>query len=76
MTKFIPYEKLSKKQKREIDRKRRGSWGNLNPVTRRSESKKLYNRAKSKRSAENSADLLVFSAQKLQLFYCKYSRST
>lgn len=59
MTKFIPYEKLSKKQKREIDQKRRGIWGNLNPVTRRSESKKIYNRARSKRSAENSADLFL-----------------
>ncbi len=59
MIKFIPYEKLSKKQKRKIDQKRRGSWGNLNPVTRRSESKKIYNRAKSKRSASDSADLFL-----------------
>ena len=56
MTKFIPYEKLSKKQKRKIDQKRRGSWGNLNPVTRRSESKKIYNRA-------NGADLFCVNTK-------------
>ena len=63
MTKFIPYEKLSKKQKRKIDQKRRGSWGNLNPVTRRSKSKKIYNRAKSKRSASNGADLFCVNTK-------------
>ena len=35
MEKFIPYEKLSKKKQRELDLKRRGSWGGLNPVTRK-----------------------------------------
>lgn len=27
-------KKLSKRQKHEIDKKRRGEWGTLNPVTR------------------------------------------
>lgn len=31
MTKFIPYEKLSKKQQREADKKRRGDWGRDQP---------------------------------------------
>ena len=34
MKKFVPYEKLSKKQKRVLDLKRRRDWGSLNPVTR------------------------------------------
>ena len=46
MKQFVPYEKLSKKQKREADRARRADWGNVNPVTRRVESAKLYNRKK------------------------------
>lgn len=46
MDKFIPYEKLSKKKQREIDRKRRGTWGSLNPVTRKTENPKAYNRRK------------------------------
>lgn len=48
MEKFIPYEKLSKKKQRELDRERRGSWGVVNPVSRKVESAKLYNRRKAK----------------------------
>ena len=40
MKKFVPYEKLSKSKKRELDRKQRVTWGNVNPVTRKVESKK------------------------------------
>lgn len=47
MEKFVPYEKLSKKEKRKIDQMRRGSWGDVNPVSRKVESKKLYNRKRS-----------------------------
>jgi hypothetical protein len=44
MKKFIPYEKMSKKQQREFDKAKRTTWGELSPVTRKSESKKIYNR--------------------------------
>lgn len=44
MKKFVPYEKLSKAKKRELDRKKRVTWGNVNPVTRKVESKKHYKR--------------------------------
>ena len=44
MEKFIPYEKLSKKEKRKIDQARRQTWGELNPVTRKTENSKSYNR--------------------------------
>lgn len=44
MKKFVPYEKLSKSKKRELDRKKRVTWGNVNPVTKKVESKKLYKR--------------------------------
>ena len=46
MERFIPYEKLSKKKKRELDLKRRGSWGGLNPVTRKPANPKAYDRRK------------------------------
>ena len=36
MEKFIPYEKLSKKEKRKRDAMLRNTWGALNPVTRKS----------------------------------------
>ena len=41
MEKFIPYEKLSKKKRRELDKKRRSDWGELRPVTRKIESGKI-----------------------------------
>lgn len=46
MEKFIPYEKLSKKEKRKADAARRSSWGQLNPVTRKPENSRAYNRKK------------------------------
>ena len=46
MEKFIPYEKLSKKEKRKIDLAKRQTWDELNPVTRKPESSKAYNRNK------------------------------
>lgn len=34
MNKYIPYEKLSKKEKRKIDLKFRNNWGSINPITK------------------------------------------
>ena len=48
MEKFIPYEKLSKKEKRKMDLARRQTWGELNPVTRKPEHSKAYNRNKAR----------------------------
>lgn len=49
MEKFIPYEKLSKKAKREMDRRQRRDWGGMSPVTRKPENPKAYNRAKARK---------------------------
>lgn len=49
MEKFIPYEKLSKKEKRIMDARRRGTWGGLNPVTRKPPNSRAYDRNKAKR---------------------------
>lgn len=60
MNNFIPYEKMSKKQRREIDKMKRGSWNGVNPITRRIESKKAYNRKKvSKTSFDLFRDFFV-----------------
>ena len=48
MEKFIPYEKLSKKEKRKQDIAKRSTWGELNPVTRKPQNSKAYNRNKSR----------------------------
>ena len=42
--KYIPYEKLSKAKKRELDRKKRNTWNNVKPVTRVQRSAKEYSR--------------------------------
>ena len=51
MEKFVPYEKLSKKEKRKMDLARRQTWGALNPVTRKPENSRAYNRQKVKAQA-------------------------
>ena len=44
MEKFIAYEKLSKKKQRELNAKRRSSWGGVKPAN-----PKAYNRAKARK---------------------------
>lgn len=48
MNRNIPFEKLSKKKQRELNAKRRTTWGELSPVTRKPENSKAYNRAKAR----------------------------
>ena len=48
MKKFVPYEKLSKKEKRALNNQRRNTWGNLNPTTRKPENSKAYSRNKAR----------------------------
>jgi len=45
----VPFEKLSKKQQRIENGKRRGSWGGVNPVTRTTKKPGAYDRNKAKR---------------------------
>jgi len=54
MKAFVPYEKLSKKQKKEMDRARRATWDGVVPVTKRIESAKIYNRKKHQRGEYDS----------------------
>ncbi|MDR3149274.1 MAG: hypothetical protein LBT88_04575 [Oscillospiraceae bacterium] len=63
MTKFIPYEKLSKKAKKRLDSSRRGSWGEISPVTRTSPNPKAYDRSTQKRLTDQEVR---------QPFYCRY----
>lgn len=53
MEKFIPYEKLSKKEKRKRDAMRRGTWGALDPVTRKSKNPKAYDRQKARKRIDD-----------------------
>lgn len=49
MKKFVPYDKLSKKEKQRIDSTRRTTWGSICPVTRRPAPSFAYNRNKENR---------------------------
>ena len=44
MDNFIPFEKLSKKKKKEYYDSQRNDWGDIRPITKFIESKKLYKR--------------------------------
>ena len=60
MAKYIPYEKLSKKKRRELDTRRRGSWNGFSPVTRRPENPKAYNRQKARKRSDDFPDRAFF----------------
>ena len=45
MKRFIPREKMSKKARRQLDAQQRATW-QYSPVTKKIDSKKLYNRKK------------------------------
>lgn len=60
MEKFIPYEKLSKKKRAELDRMRRGTWNGFNPVTRRPKSSRAYDRNKEKRMHLNDSACVLY----------------
>jgi len=54
MEKFVPFEKLSKKQQRELNNQKRRTWGEISPVTRRPENPKAYNRKKARKWSDDS----------------------
>ena len=55
MQKLIPYRKLSMKEQKKLNALRRSGWGGLNPVTRRPENPKAYNRAKERSWKKDSS---------------------
>ena len=66
MEKFIPYEKLSKKEKRKLDNAKRGTWGGLNPVTRKPANSRAYNRKRTQDWKKELPDLRLFFATQLK----------
>ena len=64
MEKFVPYDKLSKKKKKELDKARRGSWYGINPVTRKPENSRAYNRRKARTWSDDSTTVLFFAHQR------------
>ena len=54
MEKFIPFKKLSKKEQQKQNAALRGSWYGMNPVTRKPENSKAYNRRKARKWSDDS----------------------
>lgn len=68
MEKFIPYEKLSKKEQQKLNKAKRGTWGDVNPVTRKPVNSKAYNRKRAQAWKKDLPDLRsVFSRKKQAL---------
>ena len=65
MKKFISYQKMSKKKQKEINKQKRGNWGDIKPITKVVPSKKIYNR-KAKRDHKNHG--LFFNIYQLNSF--------
>lgn len=63
MEKFIPYEKLSKKAKRELDQKKRKSWNGINPITRKPQNPKAYNRRKAQKYDDSYSVPFIYSLE-------------
>ena len=55
--KFVPQDKMSKKAQKELNDKKRGTWGNTNPVTRVQPNKKAYDRKRDKKVVDESKNL-------------------
>jgi len=64
MNKFVPYDKLSKKKKKELNAEKRTVWF-MDPVTRKSENPRAYNRRKALRTLNDSgSERSAFSRNK------------
>lgn len=55
----IPYAKRSKKERQMIDRRQRGDWNGVRPVTRKIESAKIYNRKKLRRTLDDGVGVFL-----------------
>ena len=59
MTKYVPYEKLSKKKQRAMNAERRETWS-ISPVTRKPANPKAYNRKKAQDWKSDSSSVPFF----------------
>lgn len=57
MENYIPFEKLSKKKQRELNAKRRNTWGSISLITRKPNPPKAYNRRKALKWNDDSSSV-------------------
>lgn len=63
MNRFVAREKLSKKERRQLDNQQRRTW-EFSPTTKKIDSKKLYNRHRKTREIQNDWIRGFFSLEK------------
>ena len=56
--KFVSRDKMSKKYRKELDSKKRNTWGNTNPVARFQPNKKAYDRKRDKKELDEAKHFL------------------
>ena len=59
MEKFVPLSKQSKQKQRAYHKAKRRNWGEINPVTRKPQNPRAYNRKKSKQRYEYEPDAWI-----------------
>ena len=55
-SKFVPYQKLSKKAQKALNQKKRSGWGEISPAMRVEENPKAYKRHGRHRNKERELD--------------------
>ncbi len=60
MSRFIPREKMGKREKRTLDKAKRVVWEGVSPVTRTIENKKRYDRKRTPRRYDDDGTGLFF----------------
>lgn len=61
MNRFLPREKMSKREKCALDKTKRHVWAGINPVTRKTDNKKAYDRKRSPRWYDDDSTGIVVS---------------
>jgi len=59
MNRFLPREKMSKREKRALDKTKRQVWAGINPVTRKTDNKRAYDRRRSPRWYDDDSTGIV-----------------
>lgn len=63
--KFVSKDKMSKKAQKELNDKKRGTWGNTNPVTKVQPNKKAYDRKRDKKELDENIDGINLTEEQL-----------
>ena len=74
MNRHIPFKKLSKREQQKLNKKRRGTWGAINPVSRKTKNMKAYDRKRDRKLHDDVTSDLFFVPSQIDLL--KYWQST